>query len=99
VEHATVAVETCIGRLGQHTVPKGCKRSRSYGVPAPKTFAKGKVAIHAALAKVEGVVQGAVQIIARLTSRQRYEQSPGRDPCICPHGQSEMGVWRLWHPT
>jgi hypothetical protein len=35
-------------------------------VQATKTFAKIKVVIHEALAKVEGVVKGAVQIIARL---------------------------------
>jgi hypothetical protein len=99
VEHETVAVETFIGRMVQHTVPKGFKRIRYYGVQATKTFAKVKVAIQAALAKVEGVVKGAVQIIARLTYRQRYAQSTGRDPFICPHCQSEMGVWRIWHPT
>ena len=60
---------------------------------------KVKVAMQAALAKVEGVVKGAVQIIARLTYRQRYEQSTGRDPLVCPHCQSEMGIWRIWHPT
>jgi len=99
VEHETVAVETCIGRMVQHMVPKGFKRIRSDGVQATKTFAKVKVAIHAALAKVEGVVKGAVQIIARLTSRQRYEHSTGRDPLVCPHCRGEMGVWRIWHPT
>ena len=83
----------------QHTVPKGFKRIRYYGVPATKTFAKVKGVIQAALAKVEGVVKGAVKIIAWLTYRQRYEQSTGRDPFICPHCQSEMGVWRIWHPT
>jgi hypothetical protein len=54
-----------------------------------------KGAIQAALAKVQGVVQGAVKIIARLTYRQRYEQSTGRDPFICPHCQGEMTVWRI----
>jgi hypothetical protein len=54
---------------------------------------------HTALAQVEGVVQGAVKRMARLTSRQRDEQSTGRDPFICPHCQGEMAVWRLWHPT
>jgi hypothetical protein len=98
VEHATVDVDTFMGRMVPHTVPKGFKRIRYYGVQATKTFAKVKVMIHEALAKVEGVVQGAVQIIARLTYRQRYEQSTGRDPCLCPHGRSEMGVWRIWHP-
>ena len=83
----------------QHTVPKGFKRIRYDGVQATKTFAKVKVAMQAALAKVEGVVKGAVKIIARLTYRQRYEQSTGRDPLVCPHCQSEMGIWRIWHPT
>src|SRR6266436_8521933 len=99
VEHETVAVDTFIGRMVQHTMPKGFKRIRYYGVQAPKTFAKVKGVIRAALAKVEGVVKGAVKIIARLTYRQRYAQSTGRDPCICPHCQSEMAVWRIWHPT
>lgn len=67
VEHETVAVETCIGRMMQHTLPKGFKRIRYYGVQATQTLAKGKVVIQAALAKVEGVVKGAVKIIARLT--------------------------------
>jgi hypothetical protein len=99
VEHETVDVMTFIGRMVQHTMPKGCKRIRYSGVQATKTFAKLKVAIHAALAKVEGVIKGAVKIIARLTYRQRYEQSTGRDPLRCPHCQHEMGLWRLWHPT
>ena len=99
VEHATVAVDPCIGRMVQHTLPKGFKRLRSDGVQAPKTFATVKGVIRAALAKVEGVVKGAVKIIARLTYRQRYEQSTGRDPFGCPHCGHEMAVWRIWHPA
>src|SRR5499427_4117317 len=99
MEHETITVETFIGRMVQHTVPKGFKRIRYYGVQATKTFATVKVAIQAALAKVEGVVKGAVQIIARFTYRQRYRQSTGRDPLICPHCRGEMGVWCIWHPT
>jgi len=99
MEHETVDVATFIGRMVQHTVAKGFKRIRYYGVQATKTFARVKVAIQAALAKVEGVVKGAVQIIARLTYRQRYEQSTGRDPLVCPYCQSEMGIWCMWHPT
>jgi hypothetical protein len=99
VEHETVDVETFIGRMVQHTMPKGFKRIRYYGVQATKTFTKVKGVIQAALAKVAGVVKGAVKIIARLTYRQRYEKSTGRDPLVCPHCRGEMGVWRLWHPT
>src|SRR5213594_1831049 len=99
MEYETVAVATFIGRMRQHTMPKGFKRIRYSGVQATKTFAKVKEVIQAALAKVEKVVKGAVKIIARLTYRQRYEQSTGRDPLCCPHCRREMDVWHSWHPT
>jgi Putative transposase/Transposase zinc-binding domain len=99
MEHETVEVHTFIGRMVQPTMPKGFKRIRYYGVQATRTFAKVKALIREAVAKVEGVIKGAVKIIARLTYRQRYEQSTGRDPLRCPHCQSTMDVWRIWHPT
>jgi hypothetical protein len=98
-EYETVTVDMFIGRMVQPTMPKGFKRIRYYGVQATKTFAKVRGMLQAALAKVEGVVKGAVKIIARLTYRQRYEQSTGRDPFRCPHCQREMEVWCIWHPT
>ncbi|MEE9146227.1 MAG: hypothetical protein V3U27_02395 [Candidatus Tectomicrobia bacterium] len=48
---------------------------------------------------VKGIVKGAIKTIAPLTYRQRYAQSSGRDPLICPHCQREMDVWRIWRPT
>jgi hypothetical protein len=98
LEHETVPVQTFIGRMVQHVLPKGFKRIRSYGVQATKTFTKVKAVIRAALEKVEGLVHGAVKIIARLTYRQRYEQSTGRDPFRGPHCGAEMAGWRIWHP-
>jgi hypothetical protein len=99
VEWERVDVYTFIGRMVQHTFAKGFKRIRYYGVQATKTFAKLKRLIHAALAKVQGIVKGAIKIIAPLTYRQRYEQSSGRDPLRCPYCQSDMEVWHIWHPT
>jgi hypothetical protein len=83
----------------QHVFPKGFKRIRYYGVQATKTFAKIKTLIQDAFAKVQGIIKGAIKIIAPMTYRQRYQQSSGRDPLRCPHCQSDMGVWRIWHPT
>jgi hypothetical protein len=68
-------------------------------VQATKTFAKLKGMIQDALAKVQGIIKGAIKIIAPLTYRQRYQRSTGRDPLRCPHGHHDMGVWRIWHPT
>jgi hypothetical protein len=83
----------------QHVFPKSFQRIRYYGVQATKTFAKLKGVIQEALTKVKGIVKGAIKILAPLTSRQRYQQSTGRDPLRCPHCQRAMGLWRIWHPT
>ena len=99
VERETVDVYTFIGRMVQHTFSKGFKRVRYYGVQATKTFTKIKGLMQEALAKVTGIVKGAIKIIAPMTYRQRDEQSTGRDPLRCPHCRGEMGVWRIWHPT
>ena len=98
VETERVDVYTFIGRMIQHSFAKGFKRIRYYGVQATKTFTKIKHLIQQALAKVKGAVRGAVKIIVPLTYRQRYHQSSGRDPLICPHCHQEMGVWKVWHP-
>jgi Putative transposase len=99
VERETVDVYTFIGRMIQHVFPKGFQRIRYYGVQATKTFATIKHVIQEALAKVKGIVKGAIKIIAPMTYRQRYQQSTGQDPLCCPHCHSDMGVWRIWHPT
>jgi hypothetical protein len=85
--------------MRQHTVPKGCKRIRYDGGQATTTFAKVKSMIQEALAQGQGVLKGTVKLMARLTSRQRYEQSTGQDPVSCPPWRGAMGWWRIWHPT
>jgi hypothetical protein len=93
-----VAVDTFIGRLGQHVFAKGCQRMRYAGVQAPKTLAKRQGGLQAALAKEPGFVTGALKIIAPLHYRQRDQQSMGRAPLRCPHCQVEMAGWKRWHP-
>jgi hypothetical protein len=70
MEHETVTVDTFIGRMVQHTVPKGFKRIRYYGVQATKTFEKVKGLIQGALAKVKGIVKGAVKITGPFSFRR-----------------------------
>ena len=71
---------------------------RYYGVQATKTFAKLKGLIQEALAKVRGIVKGAIKIMTAKSYRERYRQSSGRDPLLCPHCHHEMDVWKVWHP-
>jgi hypothetical protein len=98
-EHATGEVATWSGRRRQHPGPQGCKRLRSSGVPATKTWAQVQGVRQTARATGEGVGKGAVQIIARRPDRPREAQRTGRAPCSGPHGQSEREGWRLGPPT
>src|ERR1043166_5179648 len=66
VERETVAVYTFIGRMIQHVFPKSFQRIRYYGVQATKTFAKLQGLIQEALGKVQGIIRGAIKIIAPL---------------------------------
>ena len=51
-----------------------------------------------AVAKVRGIVKGAIKIIAAQSYRERDRQRSGRDPLRCPHCHHEMDVWKVWHP-
>ena len=61
VERETVAVYTFIGRMIQHTFPKGFQRIRYYGVQATKTFAQDQVHDSRGLSQGEGYRQGGDQ--------------------------------------
>ena len=82
MEHETVTVDKVYWPDG---AARDAQRLQAHPLlrRAGQTFAKVKGVIQAALAKV-GVVKGAVKIIARLTYRQRYEQSTGAIPSAVP---------------
>ena len=94
-EPDTVEGAPLIGRMGQHTMPQGCKRIRYAGGQAPQTLAPAQVMLQEACAQVQDVVTGAEPSLAR----QRYAQSTGRAPVRCPHGRGAMGVGCIWSPT
>ena len=98
IEKERVDVYTFIGRMIQHVLPKGFKRIRYYGIQATKTFEQVRGIIQEALSKVKRVVKGAIKIVARKGYRERYLESTGKDPFICPHCGQEMDICTIWHP-
>ena len=99
IEKERVNVYTFIGRMIQHVLPKGFKRIRYYGVQATKTFEKIKGIIQEALTKIKKVVQDGIKIIEKKNYRERYQESTGKDPCLCPECGKEMDIWEIWHPS
>ncbi len=65
---------------------------------ATKTFEQVKGIIQEALFKVKKVVKGAIKIIAQKRYRERYMESTGKDPFICPHCGQEMEFVRYGIP-
>jgi len=94
----TVPIETFIGRMVQHILPKGFQRIRYYGLQATKSFNKWCDTIREGLRKIGKVVKGAYQIVRALDYRGRYIEAFGKDPCLCGQCKSIMTLWRIWHP-
>jgi hypothetical protein len=94
----TIAIDTFIGRMIQHVLPKGFQRIRYYGLQATKTFTRWCEVIKEGLQKIGKVVKGAYHIIALKNYRQRYIKAIGRDPLSCSECQSMLTLWKIWHP-
>jgi hypothetical protein len=94
----TVSVDTFIGRMIQHVLPKGFQRIRYYGLQATKTFSRWCDVIREGLKKIGRVVQGAYRIIAMKNYRDRHIETMGRDPLSCNECGDVLTLWRVWHP-
>lgn len=94
----TVTIETFIGRMVQHILPKGFQRIRYYGLQATKTFTRWCARIREGLSKIGQVIKGAYQVITLQNYRTRYTETFGKDPFVCSHCSNAMELWLIWHP-
>ncbi len=94
----TVDVNTFIGRMVQHIMPKCFQRLRYYGLEATKTYKKWAEVIQAGIKKIGRLVKGVYQIVRSKGYRERYKEISGIDPLSCRYCGKEMGVWKIWHP-
>lgn len=94
----TISIDTFIGRMVQHVLPKGFQRIRYYGLQATKTFTRWCEVIKEGLKKVGKVLKGAYQIIGSKNYRERSIGITGIDPLSCSKCQSDLMLWRIWHP-
>jgi hypothetical protein len=94
----TISIETFIGRMVQHILPKGFQRIRYYGLQSTKAFNKWCDTIKEGLRKIGQVVKDAYQIITLHNYRARYAETFGKDPCLCHCCGDAMKLWKIWHP-
>jgi len=93
-----VDVDTFIGRMVQHIMPKGFKRVRYYGLEATRTFKKWACVISEGIKRIGRIVKGAYQIVRPKKYRERYQEINGIDPMRCQYCGNEMELVTIWHP-
>jgi len=93
-----VDVNTFIGRMVQHIMPKGFQRVRYYGLEATKTYKKWAQVIQEGIARIGRIVKGAYQIANPKKYRERYREISGTDPMECRYCGNEMDLIKIWHP-
>ena len=86
--------------VGQTLAPGGLGVGR-VGGPQDRDKNGGLVDLPAVAIDDGDTLPGVIhkELLARLTSRQRYAHSTGRDSCRCPHWQRAMALCCIWHPT
>jgi len=96
----TVSRETFIGRMVQHSLPKGFQRIRSYGLQASCTLNKVRAQLLQLLevAEQQRLPLCAGASVSRGGYRERMRAAFGRDPLLCPRCGHELWLWQIWHP-
>lgn len=93
-----VSALTFIGRMVQHSLPKGFLRMRDYGLPATCKVKQVKGGLTMVMVALGRLIKGTDRMAARKTYRARGLASTGRDPLRCTRCGGERILWQVWHP-
>ena len=95
----TVSRQTFIGRMVQHSLPKGGERIRSYALQATCNLKQVRDRLMSVL---QVAVQQAMQVlgatIRQRSYRVRMRVTLGRDRLICRQCGTDLWLWQVWHP-
>jgi hypothetical protein len=93
--HETIDVQTFIGRMVQHILPKGFQRVRYYDLQATATFKKW----YEVIARVAGDLMDAIiSYVKRIGYADFFEEVAKRNPLKCSFCGAGMELVRLFHP-
>jgi len=99
IQHETLPVLRFIGRMVQHILPKGFQRIRYYGLHANACYARHREAL-AALAQTPAPPDDpdSYRVLPRKPFAQRFEDTFGKDPLICPKCGDILQRELIYHP-
>ena len=93
--HGIIDVQTFIGRMVQHILPKGFQRVRYYDLQATATFKQW----YEVIALVSGdLVDAMISYVKRIGYADFFEEVAKRNPLKCSFCGAGMELVRLFHP-
>jgi hypothetical protein len=98
IEHETLAVLKFIGRMVQHILPKGFQRIRYYGLHGNVKYQKMRELIGQIIPGNMPADPRGYRVLPAKPFQQRFFESFGKNPLLCPKCHDEMSMDLIYHP-
>ena len=98
IEHETLPVLQFIGRMVQHILPKGFQRIRYYGLHGNVRYQKMRELIGQIIPDDMPTDPRGYRVLPAKPFQQRFFDSFGKDPLLCPKCDNEMLLELICHP-
>jgi hypothetical protein len=98
IEHETLPVLRFIGRMVQHILPKGFQRIRYYGLHGNVRYQKMREILGQIIPAGTPETPGGYRVLPAKPFQQRFFNSFGKDPLMCPKCDNEMALELIYHP-
>jgi hypothetical protein len=98
IEHETLPVLRFIGRMVQHILPKGFHRIRYYGLHGNVRYQKMREQLADILPATMPQDPNGYRVVPPKPFGQRFFDSFGKDPRVCPKCDNEMSLELISHP-
>jgi hypothetical protein len=98
IEHETLPVRRFIGRMVQHILPKGFHRIRYYGLHGNVRYKKMREQLADIIPANIPADHRGYRVLPAKPFQQRFFDSFGKDPLLCPKCDNEMSLELIYHP-
>lgn len=98
IQHETLPVLRFIGRMVQHILPKGFQRIRYYGLHGNPRYEQARRQLEHILPNDTRVDPNGYRVVPRKPFAERFQDSFGQDPLLCPRCGHAMQLELIKHP-
>ena len=98
IEHKTLPVLKFIARMVQHILPKGFQRIRYYGLHGNVRYQKIRQVIGQIIPVNMPADPRGYRVLPAKPFQQRFFDSFGKDPLLCPKCYNQMSLELIYHP-